>query len=146
MHVNDANLPRNRGYWKLNTSFLEEEPYITGILENKDKWLEDLGDSENDIIKWEYIKLKIRQFSIQYGKQKAKTMSREEKDLETKLHDLEEQSDGNAVPQNNELEEINHVRRRLEEISNYNTEGLILRSQSNWSEQGEKSNSYFCKS
>ena len=130
----------------MNTSFLEEEPYTTGILENKDKWLEDLGDSENDIIKWEYIKLKIRQFSIQYGKQKAKTMSREEKDLETKLHDLEEQSDGNAVPQNNELEEINHVRRRLEEISNYNTEGLILRSQSNWSEQGEKSNSYFFKS
>ena len=72
VHVNDANLPRNRGYWK------------KGILENKDKWLEDLGDSENDIIEWEYIKFKIRQFSIQYGKQKAKTMSREEKDLETK--------------------------------------------------------------
>lgn len=137
---------KSKGYWKLNTSYLEEETYIRGILEGKNKWIDDLKTCQDDIVKWEYIKYKIRDFSIQYGKNKANNLSREEADLEERLHTLQEQSDENGLQNNVEVEEESkRIRERLEEITNYRTEGLILRSQATWYEQGEKSNSYFLR-
>ena len=43
------------------------------------------------------------------------------------------------------MEQINNVKLELEEIDNYKTKGLILKSQCRWYEKGEKSNGYFLK-
>lgn len=149
MNSSQNNLPRiGRGYWKLNTSFLNDQLYVEGITNNLRSWLEDVNVCDNDTIKWEFIRFKIRQFSMDYGKDKTKKLVHEEQEIENKLYDLEEKVDEEEVDQQESAEaevELQNIRARLGEISNYKTEGLILRSQATWYEQGEKSTKYFLR-
>jgi exonuclease III len=139
---------KGRGHWKLNTSFINEEDYIKGIMENKIKWSEEFQDVTEAGAKWELFKYKIRQYSMDYGRKKAKKLSTEEKDLENKLKELETLRDAvdNNIARENELENtIGETRTKLQEISDYRTKGLILRAHVRWYEKGEKSNDYFLR-
>ena len=53
------NNTRGRGYWKLNTSYLDEEPYILGIQNLKTTCAEEYQNITDDRLKWELIKYKI---------------------------------------------------------------------------------------
>ena len=138
---------RGRGYWKLNTSYLNEEPYILGVQNLKASCLEEYRNVTDERIIWELLKYKIREYSIKYGKKKAKNVSREEENLEKTLKDLEVQKDAteDAAVLTDIDNQIVQVRGRLQEIIDYKTEGLMLRSQTRWYEKGEKSNNYFLR-
>ena len=144
IHSNPAMTEINgKGYWKLNNSIINDEDYVTGILEEKNKWLEesDQLDARN---KWEYLKYKIRQFSIKLSKCKAKERRDKEKDLNLKLQQLQNEIDEITNPEDEKLqEEYEQIKAALEEIDEYKTEGLIIRSKINWFEKGEKSTKYF---
>ena len=98
-------------------------------------------------ILWELMKFRIREYSVKYGIEKAKKVSSEEKLLEEELRALEAQEDavGNSMPRADLDNQMTQVRSRLQEISDYKTEGLILRSQARCYEKGEKSNKYFLR-
>ena len=139
---------KGRGHWKLNTSFINEEDYVNGIIENKVRWLEEFQNITDAGLKWELIKYKIREFSIAYGKRKASRISTEEKELENKLKELESLHDSTRDNRAKEVElqnNISETRSKLQEISDYKTNGLIIRSHCQWYEKGEKSNDYFLR-
>lgn len=135
---------RGRGLWRLNTSFLKEEPFLKNMIEMKMKWSQEFEDVTDPRVKWELIKYRIRQASMEYGKLKARTMKKTEQEIEEKLKQLEAEQDQATGDKENELhEQINEIKANLEEIIDYKTQGLILRSQTNWYEKGEKSTKYF---
>ena len=138
---------KGRGYWKMNNSFLSEEPYVKGLLENKTLWVTESSEIKDARVKWELIKYRIRQYSMKYGKQKAQNLKTTEEDLERKLKSWEAELDQLDPSDRSKEEEIDRniadARRQLEEIADYKTKGLILRSQARWYEQGEKSTKYF---
>ena len=135
---------KGRGLWRLNTSFLKEEPYIRTIIETKIKWADEFKDVTDPRVKWELMKYRIRQASMKYGKLKAQTMKRNEQDLEDRLKILEEKYDMAEGIRESELQkQILEIKTQLQEITDYKTQGLILRSQTNWYEKGEKSTKYF---
>lgn len=135
---------KGRGQWRLNTTFLKEELYVKTMIENKEKWNEEFKNITDPSLKWELIKYRIRQFSMKYGKEKARDMKNTEKELEEKLKQLEYDQDNIDEDMEVELEEkICELKAKLEEIAEYKTQGLILRSQANWHEKGEKSTKYF---
>lgn len=135
---------KGRGIWRLNNSFLNEEPYVKELIQQKEKWLDEFNDVNDARLKWELIKYRIRQVSIHYGKQKAKRMRTKEEELEAQLKKLETEQDGLANTDSEETNrKINLVKSALEEIAEYKTKGLILRSQARWFEKGEKSTKYF---
>lgn len=136
---------KGKGLWRLNTSFLKEDKYVRSIMEHRKLWLEEFNNITSAKDKWELIKYRIRQFSLEYGKERAKMRNTLERNLQTELHNLEEEQDRSPdKTQENQLEEkISLVKAKLEEISDYKTQGLILRSQARWHEKGEKSNKYF---
>lgn len=145
---NSETQKKGQGLWKLNTSFIDEEEYVKGIIANKIKWMEEFKNLTQAGIKWELLKYKIRQFSMDYGKKKARKLANEENDLETKLKDLEIEQDTLHNNTEREVEIINsigEVKARLNEIYDYKTKGLILRAQVRWYEKGEKSNDYFLR-
>lgn len=146
LHLSSSkNTHQGKGFWKLNNSFLNEDKYIRGITENVKQWELD-SHGMNARMKWEFTKYKVKQFSIKYGKEKAAYVQNTERELENKLKKLEEQLDENSFQSTDNLNrEINETRARLEEIANYKTEGLILRSRCQWHEKGEKSNKYFLR-
>jgi hypothetical protein len=135
---------RGHGYWKLNNSMVEEYDYIKLILDGFNEWIEEIKDIHDDIIKWEYIKYKIRLVSIIYGKTRKKRLDTRHSDLENKLDNmyklLDFQSESNEE-NNLRLE----VEAELKELDTYKTEGLIMRSKCRWYEKGEKSNNCFLR-
>jgi len=145
LSLEGINAVKGKGYWKLNQSYLEEAEYIKGISDNISIWNTEACVLKDKRSVWEYIKYKIREFSIRYGKQKSQKMKGMEVRYEEKLKHLEEELDkeANENRYNVICEQIKEVEANLKEIDDYKTQGLILRSRSQWYEKGEKSNSYF---
>ena len=94
-------------------------------------------------VKWEFLKYKIRQFTRYYSKQKAVGHWDRKTILEEKVRDLEQRikSDSNVEL----LKEYNKAKKELNQIYDYITNGIILRSRTTWYEEGEKSSSYFLR-
>jgi hypothetical protein len=136
---------KGRGHWKLNNTFLDEERYVKGIIENKISWLAEFEEVTDGRLKWELMKYKIREFSMKYGKETAERLKTTEADLESRLKSLETELDQtNDRSKEEEIEkESTELKTQLENIAEYKTKGLILRSQARWHEKGEKSTKYF---
>ena len=83
---------RGPGYWKLNTSFLSDVSYVnqirTTIKKVTDEYVND--DNVNPTLMWEMIKLKIREQSIKYAKDRRTKTSRREEEIEKAINVLEE--------------------------------------------------------
>jgi len=137
---------KGKGLWKLNNSLLKEEEYVNGITSKLNEWIDE-AEPLNDVrLTWEYVKYKVRDFSILYGKLKQHKVKSEEALLEKRLKALDElldESEGDCVS------ELTHEREtlleKLRDIDTYRTEGLIIRSRCRWYEEGEKSNAYFLR-
>ncbi len=72
---------RGPGIWKLNTSFLEDNKYkdeIKNIIDTEWKKLESHQDLA---LRFDWVKHKIREYSIKYGKLKAKLNREKENNL-----------------------------------------------------------------
>ena len=132
------------GLWKLNNSFLQEELYVNELVPMFDVWKQEAAILDDKRMTWEYIKYKIREFSINYGKKKKKEMDHSEKNLEQKLKAIDEELDQNEDRDDLYLEK-ERITQELQNIDKYKTEGLILRTRSTWYEEGEKSTKYFLR-
>lgn len=62
---------RNKGYWKFNARLLQNEEYCAKIRELL-KENDHNSSFESHVGKWEFIKFKIRHFSIQFSKELIK--------------------------------------------------------------------------
>ncbi len=138
---------KGKGYWKLNNSFINESDYIEGIIKEVALWDEQSPELVDPRMKWEFLKYKIRQFSLKYGKTKAKTKRNREESLGIQLNQLEvdiDQTGTEDIHKHERLErQISDVKTELKLIDDKAVEGLILRSGATWHENGEKSNAYF---
>ena len=143
----DSN-PRGKGFWKLNTSLLSETRYVqeikTAIESTVNQYKDDT--SLNPVLLWEMIKLKVREKSISYAAHKKVATKNREEMLEREIALLEKQLDnaGNSNPSYHIVaERIFTLKKELENIFEYRTKGAIIRSKSQWYNEGEKNSSYF---
>ena len=85
--------------------------------------------------RWEYMKYKMREFSMTFSKQEVYQRKKRRLFLENRAKTLEiklaTSSDEEIVEQHND------VKIELESIYDYITEGIILRSKASWYEHGE---------
>jgi len=90
------------------------------------------------------VKLKIREKSISYAASKKRQHKSREAELEKLIASLEEQIDDTSGPPNmNIIERINILKDELEKLIEYRTKGAILRSKTQWYNEGEKNTKYF---
>ena len=71
----ELQLPQNSrgpGYWKFNDSLLQDKQYV-GLLNVQISELKENLRDNNPHLKWDYCKGKIKDFTINYCKQKART-------------------------------------------------------------------------
>lgn len=133
------------GHWKLNNTFLEDETYIKLIKDLIKEVYNEENQIEDKQVCWEYLKYKIRETSINFGKKRAKERRDNEEKYEVKLKELEEKIENTTGEEELvqlELDKTETVA-RLEEIDKFKTDGLILRSRCKLVEEGEKSNKFF---
>ena len=99
---------RGPGFWKLNTSFLTDLNYVnqirTTIKEVKTEYERD--DDVNPALLWEMIKLKIREQTLKYAKnKKAKTLKMED-ELEKRINLLQNMIDYNGTGEQEKLQNV----------------------------------------
>ena len=93
------------------------------------------------MMRWKYLKYKVREFSKQYSVDKAKERREKRNKLELRVKELEVLISSNT--EETVIQEYHDCKHQLEEIYNYITQGIILRSRVDWYEHGEKSSKYF---
>jgi hypothetical protein len=135
---------RGRGYWKLNTSILAEEKYRNEIREIITNTIKDHNDIENldKGLIWELIKIRVKEFSIQYCCHRSKRNEIETKILESKLimidNDLKVNCNDEALKLSRKF-----IKEQLDAIYVRKGIGAQIRSKVQWVEEGERSTSYF---
>jgi len=134
---------RGPSFWKLNNSLLNDEAYIIGLKAHL-KTIRQSLNIEGVIsyqLRWEYIKYEIRKFSMKYSKAQAVRRRSKYDELEKEIVAIEKECNW----ENNKELVAQHdkLKTQLENLSNYITEGIIIRSKATWYEFGEKNNKYF---
>ena len=133
------------GFWRLNTSLLTDETYIERVSEV----IQDvLGQQFKDIrAKWNFLKLKFKEFSIQYSARKKKARDNLLSALERKMRQVQERiSDHSFLSRGTILDEINQlnvIKQEIREIEEFKVRGAMIRSRADWFQFGEKLSKYF---
>ena len=140
--------PRGNGFWKLNTSLLSEIGYVDEIKLTIQNTADEYKDDElvNPALLWEMIKLKVREKSISYSASKKRKTKEREYLLEREIILLEKQLDSmnNTDPSyHTVVEEISILKGEQEKILEYRTKGAIIRSKTQWYNEGAKNSSDF---
>ena len=113
--------PRDRGFWKLNTSLLSDTDYIDMIKLTIEQTKEEYknGTSVNPSLLWEMIKMKAREKSISYAIGKKRNVVDKEHILEEKLRHLEKELPLPKVTtryENIVIEQLELCRNELEDL------------------------------
>ena len=139
---------RGPGYWKLNTSFLSDANYVNQIRATikkvTDEYVNDY--SINPTLMWKMIKLKIREQSIKYAKDRRTKTSRREEEIEKAINDLQELIESSNKGDREKKEasrDLEEKKTELEKIIEYRTKGAILRAKCRWHNEGERNTKYF---
>ena len=81
------------GFWKFNSSLLEDESYITELKEKIKIYRNEYQCVEDEGLRWDLMKMEVRGFTIAFAKRKAKNKRDEEKKLQAQLNELLSQSE-----------------------------------------------------
>ena len=130
------------GFWKLNVSLLMNDDYVNAMECNIPLWEEEskqfFADSK---MAWEWIKIKIREFSVDFSKKVARKKKKEESDLLKNYERLKVVHELN--PSDDTFYNLEKIKSELELLEERKTEGIIVRARARCHEHGEKSNKHF---
>ena len=129
-------------FWKFNNSLLKNENFTTGLKTYIETELAEQCESfQSKQVKWEYMKYKIKTWSIAESKKIARQRRKIETELQEKIKDLEEKSITNTSKHIED--ELDENKAKLEKIYEEKIQGLIIQSRVQHYEEGEKSTKFF---
>ena len=148
---------RPRTFWKFNNTLLKDKKYVEivkkiisdvkkqygalvykrEVIDNIDCNLLDLVI--NDALFFDTLLMEIRGKSIAYSSYKKKESEKIEKTLMEEIENLEKQ-----LSINGNLELLEQKKGELESIRKHKIDGMIMRSKTQWSLEGERNTKYFC--
>lgn len=138
LEIRPCRTPKGMGFWKFPTSLLQREDFCTeatGIIEQADIESEGLQAD----LKWDFIKLKIREFAIRFAKKLKQEYSRLESEMETRLFLLEK----DIMVSKESQEEYHGIKRELYQIQLLKARESMVRSKVRWVGEGERPTKYF---
>lgn len=131
---------RKKGYWKFNANLLKNDEHCSVI---KDLIHEVLQDDSilSYTQKWEFLKKKIRQYSISFSKYMKNKNSLEEENIIKEIHLI---SISPILTENNKSK-LSSLLSKLDRMYERKAGGAFIRARSKWIEEGEKNSAYFCR-
>lgn len=129
------------GFWKMNTSLLSDENFIQLMKTNLEIWKEEGKEFSDKRVAWDWIKYKVRLFSMQYSKELAGTKREKEESLQKIFQAAQVQFQQNPCEEFEKI--LDKCKTELEKFYDEKANGLIVRSRARWHEHGEKSTKYF---
>ena len=132
---------RRPSFWKFNSTLMNDNECCQLLDGNFKMWLEEFKDIFDKRVLWDLLKYKIRLFTIDYSKIKARSRRANLIEVEGKLRCCKEKYDAKPSIQN--FEELERTQANYDELYDYITQGAIIHSRATWYEKGEKNNKYF---
>ena len=133
--------PRGPGFWKFNTSLLQDSNYVNMIDHLFESLMLEEKDFDNVSSFWEWTKYNIRKHTVTFSKRKSFMLRKEEIDLQNEVEKARVSFE--QCPSNENKLKLLKVKRKLEDIYDKKVEGSALRAKVRCFEQGEKSTKYF---
>lgn len=133
---------RGPGFWKLNSSFMEDEDYCTHIRKLiDDKWLEYMP-MKNKSLRYELVKFDIKQYSHRYGTNKAKLLREKERSIIQKINELDNKLVSNTINKTDQ-DAFYALKIELDEMKLHKAKGDYIRSRIEFVEKNERSTRFF---
>ena len=139
IRIQDCEIIRGKGYWKFNNSLLEDQKYVNQM----NTFIEEFNEEGLDAqLSWELLKIRIKEFTIDFCKNKNQNKKNKTAKLYNELNnvDMYLSNNPNSVDAQNKREEI---KLKLELIEAEKARAAQIRSRIKWIEEGEKSTKYF---
>ena len=121
---------REPSFWKFNSTLVNDNEYCQLLDGNFKMWQEEFKEVIDKRVLWDLLKYKIRLFTIDYSKIKARSRRANLTEVEGKLHRCKEKCDAEPSIQN--LEELERIQADYDELYDYITQGAIIRSRATW--------------
>lgn len=137
----NKNNARGPGIWKFNNLMLQDESFIEAMEEFIVKFHGEEIPRDPQL-KWDFMKFRMREFSIKFAKDKAKEKRKFVSDLDIRLRTLQSLFNRGTINENLQ-QEYNTTVRFIKEIETEKALGCIFRSKANWSQHGERCSKYF---
>ena len=137
-----SEIVKGPGYWKFNNSLLEDIDYVNQMNEVIDSVVTDYNTANQDQQSWELLKLRIKQFSIRYSRQKNLERKNELLNLYNELNDLDvvlSASPSSAVTQ----AKREQVKLKIEMTEQHKARSVQVRARARWLKKEEKNTKYF---
>ena len=132
---------RGKGNYKMNASIFENENFklsIKALIEESKVELQDL----DPILKWESIKIKVREHIQLFGKYNNFKKREETRNLRNRLLELEREL-ANNISDTLLQKEVHLVKNKLEILNLEKANAAKLRAKIQWIEDGEKCTKFF---
>lgn len=132
---------RGKGYWKFNNTMLKEKDFEDGVKNLFTALVNEYAEHVPKGLLWDYIKVKLKEFCINYGINKAKCNKDKYNLLQNSLDLIDKQLSKNY----NEFlcQERKLIKAELDEYYKKQSQGYQIRSRAKWVEEGEQSTRYF---
>lgn len=130
----------NKGFFKFNTSLLQDKTYVEKVKTCITNIVEINRDIENKNILWDTVKCSIRGMTIGYSSAKVKERRQHENEIMERLGVLEPLLTTNEADTIQEYETLKHD---YEDIQKIKAQGLMVRSRAQDIEYGERNTKYF---
>lgn len=131
---------QKKGYWKFNSSLLKSQSFIEGIKATISNVMSD-NSIVSYISKWEFLKFKMREYSVNFGKTFNKLNRLTELNIIKEINIYYSKTSLT----DNDKQELQNLLNKLDEIYLCKAKGAFIRSRAKWIEDGERSTSYFCR-
>ena len=119
-----------------NCSLVNDNNYRDLLVKNIKSWLEEFKEVVDKRVFWDLLKYKIRQFTINYSKTKARNRRAKVNELEEKLQNCTKKYDKDPSRQN--VEDLECLQVEYDQLYDYITQAAIVRSRATWYEKGKK--------
>jgi hypothetical protein len=142
MEISMNNKNRGKGYWKLNSSLIEDPSYVEVITELITKTIDEYDHFLSKSELWEYLKQLIKEHSIKFSIAKSIAKKNEILTLEERIDKIDTALKTNINPtlQNDRKT----LKLQLDKLYTEKSKGYHIRARAKWLEEGEKSTAYFC--
>ena len=88
LHIGNFKAKRGKGFWKFNSFLVQDNEFVNEmnkLIEHMKENTEEMNDKQ---LRWDYIKLEIRGFTLKYSFKKNKERKELKMKLEKDLYEL----------------------------------------------------------
>ena len=142
---------KGRGFWKFNNALLLDKTFVEMMNVEIEAMSNEYAEGD-PALRWELVKLRAQDFSSNYSRGRASEQKKEIKNLDHKINQLRKKLAIINLKAENAVQIIHNTNLKIdileEKLNKFTLErarGAMLRSKTNWVQNGEKNSSYFLR-